>query len=164
MQRRILPLLLCLAGIINNVCLLAQVVPPEIRQVLPEKGIYRFPAFREGTIVFRNGIMNSARLNYNVSSDEMHFLDEKGDTLAIADPASINFISFSDSRFYFDKNFLQTIDTFTTNGIILAFRQTFSIQQRKKAGAYDMAPAHEGATTATFYGDNGAALFAGRRC
>ena len=32
----------------------AQVTPPEIRTMLPEKGIYRFNSFSEGSMIFRN--------------------------------------------------------------------------------------------------------------
>jgi len=41
---------------------------------LSEKGIYRFPAFTEGTIVFRNGGNMAAKLNYNITMDEMPLL------------------------------------------------------------------------------------------
>jgi hypothetical protein len=133
----------------------AQVKPPEIREVLPEKGIYRFPAFNEGTIIFRNGIIAAARLNYNVSLDEMHFITEKGDTLSVADPATVNFINLNGSRFYYDKGYLQTIDTTTTNGIILAFKQTLIAQQQRKYGAYGITEPHEGIRALSFYTGNG---------
>jgi hypothetical protein len=133
----------------------AQVKPPEIREVLPEKGIYRFPAFNEGTIIFRNGIIAAARLNYNVSLDEMHFITEKGDTLSVADPATVNFINLNGSRFYYDKGYLQTIDTTTANGIILAFKQTLIAQQQRKYGAYGITEPHEGIRALSFYTGNG---------
>src|SRR3954471_8859249 len=89
--------------------------------ITSQKYIYRFPSFAEGTIVFRNGIINSAKLNYNIASDEMHFISTAGDTLSLADPATIYFISLQGSRFYYDKGFLQVIDTIA--GITLAFKQ-----------------------------------------
>ena len=133
----------------------AQVKPPEIREVLPEKGIYRFPSFNEGSIVFRDGSISSARLNYNVSLDEMHFTTEKGDTLSVADPATINFINLNGSRFYYDKGFLQTIDTVAYNGVILAFKQSLIAQQQRKYGAYGITEPHEGVRTYNFYTGNG---------
>ncbi|HTE11092.1 MAG TPA: hypothetical protein VK645_08980 [Chitinophagaceae bacterium] len=133
----------------------AQVTPPEIRQTLPEKGIYRFPVFNEGSVVFRNGIISAARLNYNVSLDEMHFITEKGDTFSVADPATISFINLNGSRFYYDKGFLQTIDTAINNGITLAFKQGLTAQQQRKLGAYGITQPHEGIRTLTFYTGNG---------
>ena len=148
-----LPLLLLCLLILMNAC--AQVKPPEIREVLPEKGIYRFPSFSEGSIVFRNGIVSAARLNYNVSLDEMHFTTEKGDTLSVADPATINFINLNGTRFYYDKGFLQTIDTVMYNGVILAFKQVLIAQQQRKYGAYGITEPHEGVRTYNFYTGNG---------
>jgi len=131
----------------------AQVKFPEIKKELfPEKGIYRFPAFTEGTIIMRNGIISGQLLNYNISLDEMHFIGEKGDTLALADPFSVSFISMNGSRFYYDKGYLQTIDS--SNGIMLAFRQLLSIQQHRPA-AYGMTEPHEGMRVYSFYAPNG---------
>ncbi|GAC1450384.1 MAG: hypothetical protein NVSMB7_12680 [Chitinophagaceae bacterium] len=126
---------------------------PEIKKgSLPEKGIYRFPAFTEGTVVMRNGIISSQKLNYNISLDEMHFISEKGDTLSLSDPPAVNFISMKGGRFYYDKGYLQTIDT--TGGIILAFRQLLSVQQHHTT-AYGMTEPHEGTRSYSFYTGNG---------
>ena len=121
--------------------------------LLPPKGIYRFPAFIEGTIIFRNGMMSSAKINYNIISDEMHFLDAQGDTLSVADPETISFISCNNSRFYYDKGYLQTLDT-NYSGLVLAYRQTLDVQQDRK-GAYGTVRPHEGARTYSYYTGNG---------
>ncbi|MES1220123.1 MAG: hypothetical protein ABUT20_31765, partial [Bacteroidota bacterium] len=147
-------ILFCLI-VFTSVLMQAQVTPPEIRAVLPAKGIYRFSSFTDGTIVFRNGIISPARLNYNVSLDEMHFITDKGDTLAVADPVTINFVSLNNSRFYYDKGYLQTIDTVTANGTLLAYKQILVAQQYKKVGAYDMTDPHEGIRNYNLYTGNG---------
>ncbi len=90
-------------------------------ELVHSMGQYRFPNFTEGTIIFRNGMMLGERINYNITADEMHFINKTGDTLAIANPGTINFISVNGSRFYYDNGYLQALDT--ANGIILAFRQ-----------------------------------------
>lgn len=146
-------IVLCLLAVNKNIH--AQITPPEIRQVLPEKGIYRFSSFNEGSIVFRNGIISSGRLNYNVSLDELHFINENGDTLAMADPASVSFVNLNGSRFYYDKGFFQTIDTVSANGVVLAFKQILIAQQQRKYGAYDIVEQHEGVRTVNFYTGNG---------
>ncbi len=133
----------------------AQVTPPEVRMILPEKGIYRFSSFTEGSVIFRNGIITSAKLNYNVSLDEMHFITDRGDTLSIAEPTSVSFINLDGSRFYYDKGYLQTIDTADVNGIRLAFKQILVAQQQRKVGAYDMATPHEGIRNYSFFTGNG---------
>ena len=153
MQQKLLFFLLYL--LVINKSINAQVTPPEIRQVLPEKGVYRFSSFSEGSIVFRTGIISGNRLNYNVSLDEMHFISDRGDTLAVADPTSISFVNLNGSRFYYDKSFFQTIDTVSANGVILAFRQLLIAQQQRKYGAYDITEPHEGIRTVNFYTGNG---------
>ena len=120
--------------------------------MLPQKGIYRFPAFTEGTVVFRNGMISSERFNFNISLDEMHFISQQGDTLSLADPVTINFVSLNGSRFCYDKGYLQTIDT--ASGIMLAFRQLLTIQQQRPA-AYGTTEPHEGIRSYSFYTGNG---------
>ena len=86
------------------------------KSLVRAKGIYRFSAFNEGSIVFRDGIISGGRMNYNISADEMHFISQNRDTLALAAPAAVSFISLNGSRFYYDKGFIQAIDNF--NGFI----------------------------------------------
>jgi hypothetical protein len=45
---------------------------------------YLFPDFKEGTAVFEKEIPASAEFNYNFLLDEMHFLNEKRQKMAIA--------------------------------------------------------------------------------
>lgn len=88
-------------------------------------GVYRYPAFSEAAVVYRNGLMVGGRFNYNITLDEMHFITGAGDTMALASPDSIDFIQLNGSRyFYFRRGFLQTIDT--THGIVLAFHQVIT--------------------------------------
>jgi len=112
------------------------------------KYIYRYPSFDEGTIVFRNGMINSAKLNYNIASDEMHFISQAGDTLSLADPATIYFISLQGSRFYYDKGFLQVIDTIA--GLTLAFKQELTITVKTK-GAFGIPTENPSATSYSFF-------------
>ncbi|MEP6750227.1 MAG: hypothetical protein ABJB86_20985 [Bacteroidota bacterium] len=147
-----LSLVFLFVALFTNIDIRAQAAHPEIRQVLPEKGIYRFPLFNDGTIVFRNGNISAVKLNYNITLDEMHFISDTGDTLSIAEPALVNFISSNGSRFYYNKGYLQAIDS--ANDIILAFKQVLSIQQLRPA-AYGTTEPHEGLRNYSFYTGNG---------
>ncbi len=109
-----------------------QEAPVSNNTLAPLKGIYRFSSFNEGSIIFRSGIMTAARMNYNISFDEMHFIDQHGDTLSLAAPVTINFINLNGSRFYYDKGFIQVIDNF--NGVVLGFKQVLFAQQQRKEG------------------------------
>jgi hypothetical protein len=149
---RLIPLLLLLfcGGCLR---LRAQTdIPVITKEILPVKGIYRFDAFREGSVIFRNGIITAAKLNYNISLDEMHFVIESGDTLSVADPLTVSFINLNGSRFYYDKGFIQAIDTF--HGIILGFKQILLAEQERKQ-AYGIVKPHEGVRTYSFFTGNG---------
>ena len=76
--------------------------------------------------------------------DEMHFISQGGDTMAVADPPVINYINIGPHRFYYDKGYLQTITT--SVGIILAFKQVLSTEHVTK-GAFGIATTHPSATS-----------------
>ena len=113
-----------------------------------DKGIYRFPVFTEGTIVFRNGGTIKAKLNYNITMDEMHFISPKGDTMAVGDPPVISYIEISPRRFYYEKGYLQTIAV--SNDIILAFKQVV-LEDHSKKGAFGIATEHPSAISYSLF-------------
>lgn len=76
-------------------------------EVIPDEAKYVLPAFTAGTAFLRSGASVKQRFNYNCLLDEMQFLNTGGDTLAIADPALIKYISVDSLVFYYDKGYLQ---------------------------------------------------------
>lgn len=62
--------------------------------------IYRYPQFQYGKVFLINGDVSAGQVNYNILSHEMQFIDPKGDTLALANETSINFISIGADTFY----------------------------------------------------------------
>jgi hypothetical protein len=105
----------------------------EVREVLSEKGIYRFPEFQNGTVFFKEGGSVPAKLNYNIWLEEMHFIDEKADTLSIADPALIKYIVIGQNLFYFEKSYLEVIEKYNT--VTLAVKQVLQSEEQRK-GAF----------------------------
>ena len=53
--------------------------------VLSTSDVFSYPQFTIGTVYFKNGNIASAKMNYSSLWDEMHFINSKGDTLAMAD-------------------------------------------------------------------------------
>lgn len=70
--------------------------------------MYRYPEFADGIVFFKNGATAASKLNYNLLSGEMDYPQSK-DTLSIANPTEIKFITISIDTFYFDKNYLELI-------------------------------------------------------
>jgi len=75
----------------------------DIAEAISAYGIYRFPAFEKGSIFFRDGKMGRESFNYNILNDQLMYIDQKGDTLAIAAPEEIKKTAINGTVFYYDK-------------------------------------------------------------
>lgn len=105
-------------------------------EVLPNEAKYLLPAFKIGTGSFRNGTSTFMLFNYNFLLDEMHFIGEHGDTLAIANPETINSITIDSMVFYYDKGYVRQI--FNQGTYKLAVKQQMVQTADKTRGGYDM--------------------------
>ncbi len=107
-----------------------------IRESVPDSVLYQYPQFTAGRVYFRNGSTTNAQLNYNRFLDEMQFLANNGDTLAIAEAETIKLILVGIDSFYYDKGYFFVV---SNNGSIkLATKQGFKILDKQKTAAYDM--------------------------
>ncbi|MEP6747081.1 MAG: hypothetical protein ABJB86_05115 [Bacteroidota bacterium] len=75
----------------------------DIATAVSPYGIYRFPAFTNGIIQLKDGRQGEERLNFNVLSDQIMYIDKKGDTLAIGIPGQVKKITINETNFYYDK-------------------------------------------------------------
>src|SRR5687768_12280985 len=57
------------------------------------KNEYKYPVYTKAQIAFKNGVMASARINYNNFKQSMKYIGENGDTLEIANPEDISYIA-----------------------------------------------------------------------
>lgn len=128
-------------------------VPINEKNMPAYKGFYRFPGFAQGTVIFRDGRGSSARLNYNISLDEMQFINQQGDTLAIADPDNINLVNLNGTRFYYNNGYLQAVDV--GNEIILASRQVLIAEYKKGETFNTMLSPDEKGTGESLFTRNG---------
>jgi hypothetical protein len=116
-----------------------------ISEAIPADGMYAFPAFKAATVFMRDGSISAARLNYNIFLNEMQFIGNKGDTMAIAYPETIKYISIDTTLYFYDKTYLQVvlqIDSFK-----LAIKQSFSQAPYRTRGGYDVPTAVSAITT-----------------
>jgi hypothetical protein len=97
---------LSIVGLITILNLFAQ--EKQVQQLKPAEsissGAYRFPHFIHGSVHYNNGNTSTAMLNFYLVSEEMHFIDYKGDTLAIASPQNITSIVLDSTIYYYIKN------------------------------------------------------------
>ena len=113
----------------------------DLSKTLASSGTYRFPSFTQGIIFFQNGKKISASLNYNVLSGQMQFVGEKGDTLIIGNPETIDHIMIGDNKFFYNKGYIEAI---AGNDVVkLGKKQKIKLES-EKVGGYG-----ESATTAS---------------
>ena len=112
-----------------------------VNESVSMKDLYQYPQFVYGKLFFKPGDSAIARFNYNKLFDEMQFIDFKGDTLSIANAATIRLIRINNDVFYHnhdeDDGYVKLIKD--TNGIKLAVKETLKVSGKTKIGAYDMA-------------------------
>jgi len=72
-------------------------------------GFYRFPVFSDGVVVFKNGSQTTGKFNYHLLNQEVQFISSSGDTLALADPLSINHITMDSNLFYYAEGYHEVL-------------------------------------------------------
>ncbi|HET9435110.1 MAG TPA: hypothetical protein VFO37_15195, partial [Chitinophagaceae bacterium] len=80
-----------------------------VNESVSTKDLYQYPQFVFGKVFFKPGDSAMAKLNYNRLFDEMQFIDFKGDTLSIANEATIRLIRINNDVFYYDNGYVQLI-------------------------------------------------------
>src|SRR5215210_5503561 len=85
------------------------------------KEIYRYPNFKEGKVYFLDGGLSVGKLNYNFISEAMQFINPTGDTLSLADEATIKYITIENDTFYYDKGYLEGL--INSGSVKLAIKQ-----------------------------------------
>src|SRR5678809_1505707 len=75
----------------------------KVSDVLTSADIYYYPQFITGQIFFKEGERVVVDMNYNHLFDQMLFINDKADTLALADEKTIKYIVILRDTFYYDK-------------------------------------------------------------
>lgn len=105
----------------------------DLQKVLSSHGLYSFPSFTRGVVSFRDGDKAAALMNFNIYLNEIQFIDAKGDTLIIADPASIDSVAIDSALFYYKKGYLQVVSNLASTKLVMKQKITFI---PVKIGAY----------------------------
>ena len=114
----------------------------EIINALPRDAVYIFPEFTQGKVFFKNGIIDSAKFNYNSFVSEMQFLDKQGNILAVLNPQNVAYVIIGQRVFYYvsEKSFAEILIS-RENIKLLAKRQTRHDYKQEKTAAYGMSSA-----------------------
>lgn len=103
-------------------------------EVIPKEEVYSYAVFTEGTVYLKGDKFSTARLNYNALYGDMQFIDQKGDTLGIADEGNIQSIVINKDVYYYDKGYMKLLANF--NGLKLANKKYFSFTNKQKVGGF----------------------------
>lgn len=129
-------LLLCLGGNARSQSQTYKVQPGQVvMYTLPVGVSYLYPAFKAGQVQFKNGNLGSAMMNYSPLLEEMDFINEKMDTVALNDIESMKYIVIEKDTFYrVQKFFVQQIAN--NREIRLCERRNVALANREKVGGH----------------------------
>ncbi|MES1219335.1 MAG: hypothetical protein ABUT20_27780 [Bacteroidota bacterium] len=127
----------------------------KISEVLNPSDIFYYPQYTSGKVFLRDGSKAIAKMNYNHLTDQMLFIDQKGDTLALADEKNIKLIVVDQDTFYFDDGYMRLI---ADNGIMkLTEKKTWQVADVRKIGAFNKSTNTVAITSLASYTDRGRA-------
>lgn len=112
---------------------------------VPFTAAYCNPAFTPGTVYFKNKTTGGGNLNYSFLSQEMYFIDPKGDTLALAEPKEVDSVVMGKDVYYNTAEGFVKLDTIA-GGVRLCSNYFFNVVNRQVVGAYG-APTNLGGNT-----------------
>ena len=122
-----------------------------IKDVLTSTDIFFYPQFTSGKVFFMDGTKAAAKMNYTRLYDQMLFIGNKGDTLALADEKIIKFISIDQDTFYFDEGYIRLI---ANNGVVkLAEKQVWVVADVRKIGTHNRSTSTVAVTSLSNYSD-----------
>lgn len=98
------------------------------------KEIYQYPAFESGIVEYRNGQRYKSNLNYNRALGRIQFIDEKGDTLALANEESITSVTIGTVVFLYNPSCLQSVKS--EGKVKLLKNERVRIADKQKTGGY----------------------------
>jgi hypothetical protein len=123
-----------------------------IEDVLKPSDIYFYPQFIYSKVLFKDGRVADPYMNYNRLYDQMLFISEKGDTLALTDVKNIEFIVNDWDVFYYNGGYLRLIADDTV--IKLAERKIWTVVDIRKMGTFNT-PTNTVAITSVGYLSSG---------
>jgi hypothetical protein len=98
--------------------------------------IYQYPEFVVGQAIYKNETVTQARLNYNYFTNNILFINPKGDTLELSEGENFSAIAIGADTFrYYKKQFLLQLTHNTVYNLLL--KRSLKFNGTEKKGAYD---------------------------
>ena len=123
-----------------------------IEDILKSSDIFFYPQFIYSKILFKDGKVADPYMNYNRLYDQMLFINDKGDTLAVTDVKNIEFIVNDWDIFFYNGGYLRLVADDTV--IKLAEKQIWEVADIRKMGTFNT-PTNTVAITSVGYFSDG---------
>ena len=116
--------------------------------------MYQYPQFVDGQAVYENGDVVSSKLNYNYLSNQIIFINPRGDTLELVNGGDFKMIVINvDTFYYFNKQFIQLVSHYPTYNVLK--RRTLQNIGSEKKGAYGTYSSSSAITNVSTMPENG---------
>lgn len=96
--------------------------------------VYLNASFKEGIVEYKNGKRYKSQLNYNRALGAIQFIDEKNDTLALANETDIRMVTIGDAKFYTDPVAMMRVAG--NEKFVLARNEKIKVADKQKVGAF----------------------------
>jgi hypothetical protein len=105
-------------------------------KALLQRSMYAYAEFTKGVVHLKGNTTEEARLNYSRLNDEMLFIGNKNDTLALSNPETVeNVIIGTDVYFYLGGTFVKQLTAYPTVNLELKSRLKY-IGMEKRGDGY----------------------------
>lgn len=109
----------------------------KVSDVLSFADIFHYPEFKTGIVYYRDGRAGSSKVNYNLLTGELLFIQSDRDTVALADEPTIRLITIDSDQFVYNvaaRAYFQIRDT--TKQFSLLKKESIRFSDSKKLGLF----------------------------
>lgn len=119
--------------------------------VLKPTEIYQYPEFRDGIVILKDDTKIVVPLNYSRLFDEMQFIDDKGDTLALGAKKNVKYIIIGKDQYYYEDGYIRI--TVNHDFVKLAEKQIWVVADVQKIGTHNRPVTTVAVQSVTHYTD-----------
>lgn len=106
-----------------------------IMDKLTSEEVFLYPNFMQGKVYLKDGSIISTRMNYTRVTDEIHFINEKLDTLALGNEKMVKHIIIEKDTMFYDEGYVKQV--LGGEKIRLAHKDKWTVIAANKKGAFN---------------------------
>lgn len=96
--------------------------------------LYKYQAFIKGKLNYRDGGFSVSRFNVNMLINEIQFINDKGDTLSLADNYVVDNVWIGEHEYYYEKGVIEVLKDFAN--IKLGISEKYDLKVKDQRGVY----------------------------